>query len=253
MEKMFYVGLARYTIPRWMVPHDELDKGYALPLLIALCYTIGFWHWVALFNSQDIPTDWLSIKARCYIGIGITAFVGLASAVTGAALKLHAKNMSSTAEIFWSFIVAWSLFIAQTPLITQFFKTEYQDSIVSLTKFVMALTQTTIAGWFLKIFWDRAAEVITEQSVMQAAKLKTTSEVEPDRIGRERLMRSRYELRQRMRKKRNGIIHSIKRTAPKKAFADIKDLSPAASAFSASIHIKGILKLAGKVIRTFRG
>ena len=123
-------------------------------------YTIAAYNWNVLFNSGLINAPWATIERRCYIGLTLTVLVGFASTYTGAILKLHAKRMTSAREVNISYATAWIAFGTQAALVVKIFTEPSSDPLLTTTRALMVLAQSTVAGWILKIFWDRVTEMV---------------------------------------------------------------------------------------------
>lgn len=143
------------------MPADRPEDGWNLHVLVLCSYLITPYNWWALFRSDMVSS--ISITTRCWLGLVITVAVGLCSIIAGAALKRYAKQTVSLPEIAISFVVAGILFCGQTVFVAELLTTPLQLPFLTTTRIAMILAQTTIAGWFLKVFWDRAVEMISEQ------------------------------------------------------------------------------------------
>ena len=153
---------------RWYSPADNLEDGWNLPVLVFVSYAITPYNWFALFGSDLLP--WMSLPTRCAIGVVLTAIVGLCSMVTGAALKRYARREDRLLPIAADFIAALALLGTQAVLAAVLISTPREVPLLEATRTFMVLAQASIAGWFLKVFWDRATEIISAQSDCQTIK-----------------------------------------------------------------------------------
>jgi hypothetical protein len=139
---------------------DDITKGWPLPFLTMFSYSLGAYNWWVLFGSRTVDYEWFNQTRRCYTGLTLTFAVALCSIITGAALKIHAKNMKGMREVAWSFGMSCILFSFTTAILVPLLKSGDLSGLIGVTKVVMGLAQATIAGWFLKVFWDRATEIL---------------------------------------------------------------------------------------------
>ena len=71
--------------------------------------------------------------------------------------------MTRRSEVTWAFIAAGAIFCSQSFLVQALFYASIQVPFLTATRVTMVLAQTTIAGWFLKVFWDRGVEMILDE------------------------------------------------------------------------------------------
>lgn len=90
--------------------------------------------------------------------------------VTGAALKRYARREDRLLPIAADFIADLALLGTQAVLAAVLISTPREVPLLEATRTFMVLAQASIAGWFLKVFWDRATEIISAQSDYQTIK-----------------------------------------------------------------------------------